>query len=384
MRANMSMTMRNLLPGLLLCVFVMFIGIYGAELIGVILIKIGMLTEGSKTPVSGIFVAIIVGIIIRNTTGIKDYFSSGISFSLKYALRAGIILLGFRLSLVEALKLGALGIPLIIACISSGLFLTLYLTNKMKQSNRLGTLIAVGTGICGVTAIMATSPVIKAREDEISYAVANITIFGLTGMLLYPFIADFFFATEPIKAGMFLGTAIHDTAQVTGAALIYDQMFDSTKVVDVATVTKLTRNLFIIVIIPFVSYLFFKNSNDRDGESSGTRKELPKWYTFIPLFVIGFLLLAFLRTIGDITMENTGAAFGLLQPTTWENFYTHSSSFGTTYLLGMAMAGVGLSTNFNMFKGIGIKPFYIGFIAAVSVGIVSVTLISLLGQFIII
>jgi len=380
----MSTTMRNLLPGLLLCVFVMFIGIYGAELIGVILIKIGMLTEGSKTPVSGIFVAIIVGIIIRNTTGIKDYFSSGISFSLKYALRAGIILLGFRLSLVEALKLGALGIPLIIACISSGLFLTLYLTNKMKQSNRLGTLIAVGTGICGVTAIMATSPVIKAREDEISYAVANITIFGLTGMLLYPFIADFFFATEPIKAGMFLGTAIHDTAQVTGAALIYDQMFDSTKVVDVATVTKLTRNLFIIVIIPFVSYLFFKNSRFTEKESKGSENKLPKWYTFIPLFVVGFLLCAFLRTIGDVTLVNSGEAFGFMTLENWSTFYNEVSSFGTTYLLGMAMAGVGLSTNFAMFKGIGIKPFYIGFIAAVSVGIVSFTLISIFGNYVVI
>ena len=380
----MSTTMRNLLPGLLLCVFVMFIGIYGAELIGVILIKIGMLTEGSKTPVSGIFVAIIVGIIIRNTTGIKDYYSSGISFSLKYALRAGIILLGFRLSLVEALKLGALGIPLIIACISSGLFLTLYLTNKMKQSNRLGTLIAVGTGICGVTAIMATSPVIKAREDEISYAVANITIFGLTGMLLYPFIADFFFATEPIKAGMFLGTAIHDTAQVTGAALIYDQMFDSTKVVDVATVTKLTRNLFIIVIIPFVSYLFFKNSRFTEKESKGSENKLPKWYTFIPLFVVGFLLCAFLRTIGDVTLVNSGEAFGFMTLENWSTFYNEVSSFGTTYLLGMAMAGVGLSTNFAMFKGIGIKPFYIGFIAAVSVGIVSFTLISIFGNYVVI
>src|SRR5699024_5661813 len=192
--------------------------------------------------------------IIRNTIGLTDIFSKGIFFSVNYALRAGIVLLGLRLSLLEALKLGALGIPLIVACISAGLFLTLYLTNKMKQSNRLGTLIACGTGICGVTAIMATSPVIEAKEDEISYAVANITVFGLTGMVLYPFLANFIFADDPVKAGMFLGTAIHDTAQVAGAALIYDQLYDVNKVVDVATVTKLTRNLFIIAIIPLVSY----------------------------------------------------------------------------------------------------------------------------------
>src|SRR5690625_7513438 len=106
---------------------------------------------------------------------------------------------------------------------------------------------------------MAISPVIEAKENEISYAVANITIFGLTGMILYPFLANILFVDDPIKAGLFLGTAIHDAAQVTGSALIYDQICDTSKVVDVATVTKLTRNLFMIVIISFLSYLFIIN-----------------------------------------------------------------------------------------------------------------------------
>src|SRR5699024_2751219 len=184
--SNQSVLLKYL-PGLLICLLVMLLGIYGAELIGIIMIEFGLLSKGTKTPVSGIFVAIIIGIIIRNMINLPDIFKAGISYSVKYALRAGIILLGLRLSLVEALKLGVMGVPLIVVCISSGLFITLYLTNKMKQSNRLGTLIACGTGICGVTAIMATSPVIKAKEDEISYAVANITIFWLIGMILYHF-----------------------------------------------------------------------------------------------------------------------------------------------------------------------------------------------------
>ncbi len=369
----------DLLPGLILCFIVILIGIYGAELIGFTLIKSGLLSPESKTPVSSIFIAILIGILIRNTIGLTSIFSAGISFSVKYALRAGIVLLGLRLSLLEALKLGAIGIPLIVACISSGLFLTLYLTRKMNQSTRLGTLIACGTGICGVTAIMATAPVIEAKENEISYAVANITIFGLTGMVLYPFLGHFLFSGDSVQAGLFLGTAIHDTAQVTGSALIYQQFFDMKEVVDVATVTKLTRNLFIILMIPFVSYLYFRDSQQ---ELTNEKKELPKWYTFIPLFVIGFLLFAFLRTIGDATLENSGAAFWLLKENTWENFYTTASSFGTTYLLGMAMAGVGLSTDFKKFKGIGMKPFYIGFIAALSVGLVSMTAITLFGSLI--
>jgi uncharacterized integral membrane protein (TIGR00698 family) len=371
-----------ILPGILLCLVVMIVGIYLAELIGVMIVKFEILPEGSSSPVSGIFVAIILGMIIRNTVNMHQIFRSGVAFAVKYALRAGIILLGLRLSLNEALRLGAWGIPLIIVCISCGIIVTLYFTKKLNQSNRLGTLIACGTGICGVTAIMAISPVLKAKDNEISYAVANITIFGLIGMLFYPYLANTFFGDDPIKAGLFLGTAIHDTAQVTGSALIYNQMFDMEKAVDVAMVTKLTRNLFIIAVIPLISFLFFKNASVEDGKE--VEKKIPKWYKLIPLFVVGFLLLAFVRTIGDLNIENNGMAFGFLNPNSWENVYTYGSSFGTTYMLGLAMAGVGLSTDFSTFKGLGVKPFYIGLIAAVSVGIISLTLISLFGHLIVI
>lgn len=367
------------LPGILLAVLIIVVGIYIADLLGLLLITFNVLPEGSASPISGIFVAILIGIMIRNTIGVSELFTTGVKFSLKYLLRAGIILLGLRLSLAEALKLGAWGLPLIVSCIAVGLAVTLYFTKKLNQSTRLGTLIACGTGICGVTAIMATAPVVKAKDDEISYAVANITMFGLISMLIYPYLAHFFFAEEPIKAGLFLGTAIHDTAQVAGASLIYDQMYDMEKVVDVATVTKLTRNLFIIAVIPFVSYLFFKNTRDINGNQS---RSVPKWYTLVPLFVIGFLLFALLRTVGDIMVLQNDRAFGLLSESSWTTFYTTVSSFGSTYLLGAAMASVGLSTDLKMFKGLGFKPFLIGLVAAFSVSIVSFILISLFGGFV--
>jgi len=191
----------NIIPGIFICLVVTLLGIYLSEALGVILIKLSFLPSGSASPISGIFVAIIIGIVIRNTIGLHQLFSKGVEFSFKYALRAGIILLGLRLSLMEALKLGAWGLPLIIACIFCGLFITLFFTKRLKQSNTLGTLIAGGTGICGVTAIMTISPVIKAKDNEIAYAVANITIFGLIGMLCYPFLAHAFFSDDPIKAG---------------------------------------------------------------------------------------------------------------------------------------------------------------------------------------
>src|SRR5699024_12615314 len=162
-------------------------------------------------------------------------------------------------------------------------------------SRSLGTLIAGGTGICGVTSIIAISTFNKAIDNEIAYGVANITIFGLIGMLFYPYVAYALFGDDPIKVGLFLGTAIHDTAQVTGSALIFGQMYDLEKVIDVATVTKLTRNLFIIAVITFVSYLFYKDNGEHNG-----KRDLSKWYKLVPGFIILFLFMSFIRTVGDV------------------------------------------------------------------------------------
>src|SRR5690625_2725853 len=149
---NFLINAKKIMPGLVICLIIILISIYLADWLGQMLVQIGLLPKGSASPVSSIFLAIIIGIMIRNTIGINNLFKYGVDFSVKYALRTGIILLGLRLSLLEALKLGAWGIPLIIVCIGLGLSVTILFTKILKQSRRLGTLIACGTGICGVTA----------------------------------------------------------------------------------------------------------------------------------------------------------------------------------------------------------------------------------------
>src|SRR5699024_208589 len=196
-----------------------------------------------------------------------------------------------------------------------------------------------------------------------------------TGMIAYPFLGHYLFGDDALLAGLFLGTSIHDTAQVTGAALIHAEMFGVEEVINVATVTKLTRNLFIVGMIPLLSYLYFKN-NQTEGVS-----HTKPWYTFIPLFIVGFIFLSFIRTIGDFTVLQSGRAFALWSEQVWDKIHTSLSNFGTTYLLGMAMAAVGLSTDFRQLKGIGMKPFYIGFVAAISVGIVSICMVFIVGLF---
>ncbi len=108
------------------------------------------------------------------------------------------------------------------------------------------------------TAIVATGPAIGAEEEEITYAVANITVFGLVAMFLYPYLAHSLFGHLPTVAGLFLGTSIHETAQVAGEGLIYSQIYGAPRVLDGATVAKLVRNVFMAVVIPLMSFLYHR------------------------------------------------------------------------------------------------------------------------------
>ncbi len=369
---------KNILPGILYCLGIMLVGIFLAEWLGTWVNQLQGLPSTSSSPISSIFVAIILGLLVRNIIGLQEVFKDGVTFSIKFILRFGIILLGIRLSFIDVVKLGAWGIPIILACVAAGLFVTLWITSKMKQSHRLGTLVASGTGICGVTAIVAISPGIKANDEEVAYAIANITLFGVIAMFAYPYLAYYLFQDDPIKAGLFLGTSIHETAQVAGAALIYDQVFEMSKVVDVATITKLTRNVLILAVVPLLSFYYLNKVADRTNGPVTTQK----WYQLIPLFVLGFLGMAIARSIGDAGVTNHGVAFGLLSPEQWKNTWTTLNTLGSKYFLGIAMAGVGLSTSFGVFKGLGIKPFFIGMVAALAVGVVSLIMVSLLGGFI--
>lgn len=364
-------------PGVLLCFLIMIVGDLLSGWIGVGLNLWQGLPANNPSPISGIFIAILLGLSVRNLFGLADLFTAGIQFSIKYILRLGIILLGIRLSFYDVVKVGAWGIPIILVCVGAGILTTLWLTHKLKQSSRLGTLIAVGTGICGVTAIVGTSPGIRATDREITYAVANITLFGIVAMFIYPYLASLLFQNDPVKAGLFLGTAIHETAQVAGAALIYSQVFDQTVVIDAATVTKLTRNFLLILVVPLITFYYLHHSKEHNKT-----EDRPRWYQLIPLFVLGFLAMAILRSAGDAGIARQGLAFGWLTEESWHTVWTSLSRLGSGYLLGIAMAGIGLSTNISVFKGLGIKPFYIGMAAAVTVGLVSALMVSLLGGYI--
>ena len=217
-------------------------------------------------------------------------------------------------------------------------------------------LISIGSTVCGTTAIMATAPVINANKGEVAYAIANMTVFGIISMLIYPYFANIYFNGDPMYAGLFLGTAIHETSQVAAAGIIYDQQFNSPETLNIATVTKLIRNTFLVIMIPLFAYLFNRNKAKQKNYSL---------LEIFPYFVLGFIGLIIFRNIGDQIFLTQFS-----QPI-WESVVLNIKDSAKIFL-SMAMAAVGLSTNLKDIKSMGYKPFIVGFIAMVTVGLVSI------------
>ncbi|MDC1278738.1 putative sulfate exporter family transporter [Candidatus Pelagibacter ubique] len=343
-----------ILPGIVLA-FVLyslsqgFNNIIGIELLGY-----------DKSPISTAMIAILLGMLFGNIFKMRDNFVKGLDFTQSYILKLGIICLGIQLKPFEFLEFGAVAIPLIIICIVTVLIVIKLLIKKLKIPTRMAYLISIGSTVCGTTAIMATAPVIGAKKNEVSYAIANITLFGILSMLIYPYFANYYFDAEPMFVGLFLGTSIHETSQVAAAGLIYDQQFNSPETLNIATVTKLIRNTFLVIMIPLFAFLYNRNNVVKKNYSI---------LAIFPYFVIGFVAMIILRNIGDQFFLNS---YNNLWLETVDIIKSSSKVF-----LTMAMAAIGLSTNLRDLKSMGYKPFLVGFIGMATVGLVSILSIKL-------
>ena len=158
-------------------------------------------------------------------------------------------------------------------------------------------------------------------------------------------------------AGLFLGTAIHETSQVAAAGLIYDQQFNSPETLNVATVTKLIRNTFLVIMVPLFGFLYNRGKVKDKNYSI---------FSIFPYFVIGFIGMIVVRNIGDQIFITGSDNYDI-----WEILINSIKSLATVFLT-MAMAAVGISINLNELKSMGYKPFVVGLIAAVTVGIISI------------
>ncbi len=321
-----------------------------------------------KSPISTVLIAILLGILMGNAFTPRPGMMVGLDFTQQYILKLGIIFLGIRLSFTDLIKFGSVAIPLVIFCILGVLILIKLLIKKVPISSKMSYLIAIGTSVCGATAIVATAPVINAKKTEVAYAIANITLFGVIAMLVYPYFAEWYFDNNALETGLFLGTSIHETSQVAAAGLIYDQQFNNPETLDVATVTKLIRNTFLVILIPLFAFLYNR------GEFKEQKYSI---LNIFPYFVLGFIGMIIVRNLGDQLFLFQSDKYYL-----WSQFIEYLKILATVFLT-MAMAAVGISINLSELKSMGYKPFVVGLIAAVTVGFISLIYIETLKNFLI-
>ena len=317
-----------------------------------------MLADSVKA-VSPVLCAVLLGALWRNGFPVPLRLDQGLQWVMHVLLKTGIALVGLRLTLTGAGEIAATAAPVVIGCISIALIAGALMSRLFAVPRRLAVLLSIGTAVCGCTAIVALAPVIRARHEETGFALVCVVAFGCAGMLLYPALASYLFGASPMHVGVFLGTAIHDTSQVIGAALIYAQQHAAPEVVAAASVTKFLRNLSIAVLIPLA--VWFAREPDADA-ASASRKSVA-----VPPFVVAFLLLIVARTAGDAMLGDSVAG---LQ---WQQLVGAGQRVSDLLLI-CGMSAVGLSISLPRVVTIGPKPFAAGIAMAAVVCACSVCL----------
>jgi uncharacterized integral membrane protein (TIGR00698 family) len=321
-----------------------------------------------RFPLSPVMCAVMLGMLWRNTLGVPAWATSGLKWAMHQLLRTGIALVGLRLTLSGASSIAVTALPVASSCLMVALLAGLLLARLPGVGARLGALLAIGTAVCGCTAVVAMSPVIRARHAETAFAVTCVVLFGCAAMLSYPWVAGHFFAASPTHAGIFLGTAIHDTSQVIGAALMYSQQAGAPAALAAASVAKLLRNLSIAVLVPLAAWLVRRH--EARAADAGHAGEIPHaglapHAQLVPVFVLAFLGFIVVRTAGDALF----AAHSALWQALVNRGYTASDLF-----LTCGMTAVGLSVSFTDMWRIGWRPLVAGLALATLVGACSLTL----------
>lgn len=283
---------------------------------------------GNAVPmIGGIILSIMLGIIVNNMVGVKQINLSGIKFSSKKILQYAIIMMGFTLNLRVVAELGMSSLPITLTTISAALVASFMLGKIMNVGANIRTLIGVGTAICGGSAIAAASPIIDADEDEVAFSLSTIFLFNFIAVFLFPVLGAVFGMTS-IGFGHFAGTAINDTSSVVAAGYAYSQTAG-----DTATIVKLVRALMIVPVCMLLVGLQLK----RDKQSNFNMKKVFPW------FILWFLVASIITTVVDLPESVTG--------------YIKVIS---TFMISVAMAGIGLSVDIKKFISIGMRPVLLG------------------------
>ena len=278
--------------------------------------------------VSPMVLAMVAGILIRNTVGLGAAFTPGLKLALRPILRLGIVLLGARLTFEQLAAIGLPGIAVVTATLVATFVFTKFAARALGVDPKLGELIAAGTSICGASAVLAVNTVTKAHDEDVAYAIACVTVFGSLAMVLFPMLAGPLGFT-PESYGLWVGASIHEVAQAVGAGFAHGDVSG-----EVGTVAKLGR---VILLAPLILALGVLAS--RRGAAVAGRAPMP-W------FVFGFVAVVALNSFVALPAVAVGGA------------QTVSILF-----LTMALAAMGLETDVRKLRLKGLRPLILGAVA---------------------
>lgn len=290
--------------------------------------------------------AIAIGLLISNTIGVAQIFKPGIA-TYEFWLKSGIVLLGARFIIGDVLKLG--GVSLVLVLIELGLSIALMtlLGRIFKLSPKLTSLLAVGSSICGVSAIIAAQGAIDAEDEDASFAIAAILALGALALFTFPTIGHALHMSDKIY-GLWAGTGVDNTAEAVAAGALF-----SDAAAKIAVLAKTTRNSMIgFVVLGYAVYWAA-----REGRKAVANKGSFLWQKF-PKFVLGFLLISLLASISFFSKDQVNSLANLSR---WAFLLT--------------FAGVGLKINFREMKKHGLRPFIVGAVGEVVIALVTLGLV---------
>jgi len=290
--------------------------------------------------------AIVVGLLISNTVGVSAWFKPGVA-TYEFWLKTGIVLLGARFLLGDVLKLGSVSLVLVLVELGLSIAFMTLLGRIFKLSPKLTSLLAVGSSICGVSAIIATKGAIDADDEDASFAIAAILALGALALFTFPPIGHALGMSDHMY-GLWAGTGVDNTAEAVAAGALY-----SDAAAKIAVLAKTTRN----AMIGFVVLAYALYWAAREGRQAVGNKAAFLWQKF-PKFVLGFLLIS---SLASLSVFNKDQITSLANLSRWAFLLT--------------FAGVGLRINFKEMKKQGLRPFIVGalgeiVIAAITLGLV--------------
>ena len=292
--------------------------------------------------------AILIGLAVSNTIGIPEVFRPGVA-TYEFWLKAGIVLLGSRFLLGDVLKLGGLSLTLVLLELAVAFSLMTLLGRWFKLKPKLSSLLAVGSAVCGVSAIIATKGAIDADDEDSSYAIAAILAIGAISLFTFPLIGHWLHLSDR-GFGLWAGLAVDNTAEATAAGALY-----SDAAAKIAVLAKTTRNAMIGFVV--LGYALYWASRGQ-AQAIGNKARF-LWQKF-PKFVLGFLLISVLATAAVFNKEQLGSLANLSR---WAFLLT--------------FAGVGLRTNVRELKAQGLRPFAVGVIGELSIALVTLGMVLL-------